>query len=143
METRIVSNNHRFLLGLLRAIALLDLFALLAVIAPRSWIDVCHQMLGLGRFPIEPIAGYLARSTSFWYASYGMLLWFVSFDVEKNSQLITFLAWSMVAQGFVVVGVDLAEGMPNWWTVLEGPCCIGLGVSVLMAQGPLKSAGET
>ena len=130
-------------MGLLRAIGLLDLFALLAVIAPRSWIDECHQLLGMGRFPIEPITGYLARSTSFWYASYGILLWFVSSDVEKHSQLITCLAWIMLAQGFVIVGIDIGEGMPNWWTVIEGPCCVGLGASLLMAQRPLKSTNES
>lgn len=139
MENRIVTKNRRFLVGLLRAIGLLDLLALLAVISPRGWIEECHQSLGMGSFPVEPITGYLARSTSLWYASYGMLLWFVSSDVEKNSQLIACLAWIMVVQGFVVVGIDIAEGMPGWWTAIEGPCCIGLGASLLIAQGPLKS----
>jgi hypothetical protein len=143
VETGILSNNHRFLAGLLRVIGLLDLFAWLAVVAPRSWIDECHQMLGLGHFPVEPIAGYLARSTSFWYASYGMLLWFVSSDVEKNSQLISCLAWIMVVQGFVIIEIDIAEGMPGWWTAVEGPCCIGLGASLLFAQGTQKSANES
>ena len=138
-----MSNNRRFLVGLLRAIGLLDMFALLAVIAPRSWIDDSHQLLGMGRFPVEPIAGYLARSTSFWYASYGILLWFVSCDVEKNSQLITCLAWVMVTQGLVVIGIDTAEGMPGWWTTVEGPCCIGLGASLLLVQRSLKSTATS
>ena len=137
-----MSNKRQILVGLLRAIGLLDLIALLAVIAPRNWIDECHQLLGMDRFPVEPIAGYLARSTSFWYASYGMLLWFVSSDVEKNSQLITCMAWMMVVQGFVVVGIDITEGMPSWWTSLEGPCCIGLGASLLIVQSPLKPVNE-
>ena len=138
METDIVLNNRRLLAGLLRAIGLLDLFALFAVIAPRKWIDDSHQLLGMGLFPVEPIAGYLARSTSFWYATYGILLWFVSYDVERNSQLITCLAWVMVAQGFVVIGIDIAEGMPGWWTTIEGPSCIGLGASLILVQRSIK-----
>ena len=48
----------------------------------------------------------------------------------------------MVVQGLVVVGIDLAEGMPGWWTTLEGPCCVGLGASLLIVQRSLKSANE-
>ena len=135
-------SRRRFLAGLLRAIGLLDMFALLAIIAPRSWIDQTHQLLGLGHFPVEPIAGYLARSTSFWYASYGFLLWFVASDVEKNSPLITCLAWMMVVQGFVVIGIDITEGIPGWWTLLEGPSCIGLGISLLVVQKSAKSVNQ-
>lgn len=119
---------------MLRTIGLFDLLALIAVVSPRKWIAETHSMLGMGGFPIEPIAGYLARCTSIWYASYGMLLWFVSFDAEKYSLLITCLAWTMFVQGFVVAGIDVSEGMPHWWTVLEGPCCSGLGISLLVLQ---------
>ena len=119
---------------MLRAIGLIDLIALLAVISPRSWIALSHDSLGLGTFPDAPITGYLARCTSIWYASYGLLLWFVSFDVQKYSLLITCLAWTMFIQGFIVVGIDLAEGMPGWWIALEGPCCSGLGASLLLLQ---------
>ena len=48
----------------------------------------------------------------------------------------------MVVQGLVVVGIYLAEGMPGWWTTLEGPCCVGLGASLLIVQRSLKSANE-
>jgi len=119
---------------MLRAIGLLDLVALIAVFSPLSWIAEIHRSLGMGEFPTDPIAGYLARCTSFWYATYGMLLWFVSYDVQKYSQLITYLAWAMFAQGLIVVGIDLAAGMPGWWTSLEGPCCSGLGASLLLLQ---------
>ena len=127
-----VQNRNRFLVVMLRAMGLLDLFALLAVIAPRTWISASHQWLGMGDFPNEPIAGYLARSTSIWYAAYGLLLWFVSTDVGRYSPLIRCLAWMMIAQGIVIIGVDVAEKMPTWWTALEGPCSAGLGIGLLM-----------
>jgi hypothetical protein len=119
---------------MLRAIGLLDLLALIAVFASREWMATIHESVGLGTIPTEPIVGYLARCTSIWYASYGLLLWFISCDVEKYSRLITFLAVTMFVQGFIVVGIDIAEGMPGWWIALEGPCCSGLGASLLALQ---------
>jgi hypothetical protein len=127
---------------MLRATGLLDLLALVAVIAPRTWITDIHRTLGMGDFPIEPIAGYLARSTSIWYASYGLLLWFVSYDVGKYAQLITCLAWIMVIQGLLIFRIDMIEGMPGWWTALEGPCSSGLGISLLLLQRSLKATND-
>ena len=124
-------NRQRYLVWLLRGIGLLDLLAIMAVVAPRTGIAFSHQLLGFGEFPHEPIAGYLARSISIWYASYGLLLWFVSYDINHNSRLITCLAWMMMVQVVIVSGIDLAEGMPLWWTGLEGPCSLGLGLGVL------------
>ena len=120
-------NRQRYLVWLLRGIGLLDLLAIMAVVAPRTGIAFSHQLL----VPHEPIAGYLARSISIWYASYGLLLWFVSYDINHNSRLITCLAWMMMVQGVIVSGIDLAEGMPLWWTGLEGPCSLGLGLGIL------------
>lgn len=130
----LLANRRRYLEATLRGIGLLDLVASLAVVAPRAWIDASHQRLGLGQFPGDAIAGYLARSTSLWYVAYGLLLWYLASDVETYSRLITCVAWVMVAQGFVVAGIDIAEGMPLWWTALEGPCCTGLGILVLVLQ---------
>ena len=133
-DASIEHHRSRWLVVMLRLIGVLDMIALLAVMAPRDWIAASHQWLGLGDFPEQPIAGYLARCTSIWYASYGLLLWFVSFDIQKYSLLITCLACAMFVQGFIVVGIDLAEGMPFWWITLEGPCCSALGAILLALQ---------
>jgi hypothetical protein len=74
-----------------------------------------------------------------WYASYGLLLWFISCDVERYARLIAFLACAMVGQGIVIIGIDVAEGMPDWWTALEGPCCSGMGV-LLLTLRPAESS---
>lgn len=136
-------NRRRLLTWMLRTIGLLDLIALVAVFSSRAWIASIHQSLGLGTFPDEPIVGYLARCTSIWYASYGMLLWFVSFDIEKYSRLITCLAVTMFVQGFIVIGIDVAERMPDWWIALEGPCCSGLGASLLLMQWAASNGTES
>ena len=121
------------LVVLLRLLGLLDFCASIAVVAPRAWIGACHEWLGLGPFPSGPLVEYLARCTSVWYASYGLLLWFISCDVERYARLILCLSYILIIQGAVIVGIDLAAGMPGWWTAIEGPCCSGLGAILLLA----------
>ena len=118
----------------LRLLGLLDLCAFAAAVAPRTWIAFSHAGLGLGAFPQEPIAGYLARCTSVWCGLYGLLLWFVAGDVTRYARLITLLACAMIAQGFALIAIDFAEGMPGWWTATEGPCCSVLGALLLSLQ---------
>lgn len=127
-----MSNRGRVLIGMLRAIGLLDMVAVLAVVSPRAWIGRIHLSLGMGALPAEPIVGYLARCTSIWYVTYGLLLWVISFDIERYAFLITCVAVTMFVQGLIMVGIDLAEGMPWWWVALEGPCCSGLGAMLLI-----------
>ena len=119
---------------LLRLLGLLDFCALAAVVAPRAWIAASHEWLGLGAFPAGPLVEYLARCTSVWYASYGLLLWFISRDVERYARLIRFLSCVLIVQGIMIVWIDLAARMPGWWTAFEGPCCSGLGAILLMLQ---------
>ena len=131
------ANNSRrgsLLAVALRAMGLLDICAFAAAIAPRAWIAASHENLGLGHFPHEPIAGYLARCTSVWCGRYGLLLWFVAGDVTRYARLITLLACAMIAQGFALMAIDFVEGMPGWWTATEGPCCPVLGALLLALQ---------
>lgn len=134
MEQKRVTQRTRGLVVLLRLLGLLDLCASAAVVAPRAWIAASHERLGLGPFPVQPIVEYLARCTSVWYASYGLLLWFISCDVERYARLISFLSCILILQGIVIVGIDLTAKMPGWWTTFEGPCCSGLGAILLMLQ---------
>ncbi len=127
-------DRSRYLIWMLRLIGMLDLVAIFAVLAPRTWLARINDGLGLGEFPVAPIAGYLARCTSFWYVSYGLLLWFVSYDIGKYRALITCLAAMLIAQGAIMIGIDLAVRMPIWWTVTEGPCCAGFGIVLLALQ---------
>ena len=134
--TESVNNSRRgsSLAVALRAMGLLDICAFAAAIAPRAWIAASHEALGLGPFPQEPIAGYLARCTSVWCGLYGLLLWFVAGDVTRYARLITVLACAMIAQGLALMAIDFAEGMPGWWTSTEGPCCSVLGTLLLAIQ---------
>jgi hypothetical protein len=112
-------------------LGLINFAAVVAVAAPGRWIAWCHELLGMGSFPTAPIAGYLARSTSLWFASFGVLLWFVSRDAWRYRSLIAFLGWAMAVQGLFMLGIDFAERMPGWWIAMEGPTCLLLGTSIL------------
>jgi hypothetical protein len=118
----------------LRVLGCVDLLALVAVVMPREWMAQGHAWAGLGELPPAPIVGYLARSASFLYALHGAAVVFISFDVARYRPLITFLAAAALVHGAVMLGIDLAEGMPLWWTAVEGPGFAATGVAVLSVQ---------
>ena len=70
-----MSNHEVILKGFLRVLGTSSLTAVLFVFAPHSWMDGIHQWLGLGKLPESPVVGYLARSTSAFYAMLGGLFW--------------------------------------------------------------------
>ena len=93
-----------------------------------------HKFVGLGTFPDGPIVGYLARSTSALYALHGAMVLFMSFDVARYARLIRFMAVAALVHGAVILGIDLAEGMPAPWRYGEGPAFAATGVAVLWLQ---------
>jgi hypothetical protein len=126
--------GHRLLVVVLRAFGVLDLCALGAVVAPLPWMAAAHAWLGLGPMPQGPLVGYLIRSASALYALHGALALFLSFDVLRYWRVITFLAAAALVHGAVMFGIDLAEGMPAWWTAFEGVGFAATGAVVLCAQ---------
>jgi hypothetical protein len=133
---------RRLLVIVLRAFGVLDLAALAAVFLPLRWMAAAHAGLGLGVMPTGPLVGYLARSASVLYALHGALVLFLSFDVRRYWRLIAFLAAAAVLHGAVMLGIDLAEGMPLWWTAGEGLGFAATGVVVLLAQGVAGGPGD-
>ena len=103
------------------------LLALAFVFVPRSWMKEIHLLLELGEMPDAPIVWYLARSTSAFYALAGALFWLVSFDVRAQRRILLFLGPVTVLVGVVLLGIDVAAGMPAEWTVTEGPLVVVFG----------------
>ena len=101
--------------------------ALGAVVMPRSWMAATHVWLGLGEFPAAPIVENLARSVSAFYAIFGGVCLFVGSDIERYRPLIKFLGAVLVMFGVALIGIDLAAGMPPWWTASEGLSTIVFG----------------
>ncbi len=118
----------------LRVLGCVDLLALAAAAMPQAWMAKGHAWAGLGPWPDAPIVGYLGRSASLLYALHGATVVFISFDLDRYRPLITFLAVIALLHGAAMLGIDLAERMPPWWTAVEGPAFSATGAVVLSLQ---------
>ena len=111
---------RRNLTIMLRVFGLVAASAIGAVFMPHSWMDAIHRGIGMGELPETPITGYLSRSLSLYYTWFGLLVLFVSFDVERYLPYIRFLLVTGLGIGMVQMGIDFSVGMPRWWAVSEG-----------------------
>lgn len=116
----------------LRIIGTAALLALVAVVIPYSWMNAIHQWLGMGRLPDQPVVGYLARSTSAFYAFFGGLLWLVSFDLRRHRPVLCYMGAATVLFGIILFAVDLLEGLPLYWSLFEGPINMVFGIVILI-----------
>jgi hypothetical protein len=110
------------------------LLALIFVAAPYSWMNFIHQYLGMGTLPAEPIVGYLARSTSAFYAMLGGLAILISINLLKYKIILRFLGLTTIIMGCALIAVDWLEGMPYYWKIAEGPLDTLLGVLFFVAS---------
>jgi hypothetical protein len=127
-----MNRQERFFKLFLRIIGTTALFAVVAVVMPYSWMNAIHQWLGMGELPSEPIVGYLARSTSAFYAILGGLFWLVSFDLQRHKLVLCYLGIVVVTFGVALFVIDLLEGMPLYWSLTEGPFNVGFGIVILI-----------
>jgi len=127
-----LSRPERILQQLTRVVGSVALLAIPCALMPYSWMNAVHQGLGMGELPSEPIVGYLARSTSAFYALVGGLFWVVSLDLRRYRLVLRYLGMAIILIGLMLFGVDLVEGMPWWWSLAEGPFNVGLGVVILV-----------
>lgn len=118
----------------LSTVGAFDVSAAVAVVMPRDSMAAVHAWLGLGVMPSDPITGYLARSASLFCALTGALLIFAAQDVCRNRRLIGWMARCGLLTGIVLIGIDIAEGLPLWWILSEGPCCLVLSGIALGLQ---------
>ncbi len=138
-----MTKTDKALVILLRIVGVGSLFALVAVFMPSSWMATTHRWLGLGEMPTGPVVEYLARDLSAFYALMGALCLVVASDLERYRPLVRFLAAAVVLMGVVFTGVDLAAGMPWWWTASEGPGGVVFGALLLYLARPTHSKGGT
>lgn len=124
-----MTKSDRVLIFLLRyVLGIPALFAVVAVFMPLSWMAATHRWLGLGEMPTAPVVDYLARSVSAFYVLLGAFCLVIAADLERYRPLVRFLALALAAIGIVSTGIDLAAGMPWWWTACEGLFGIGVGL---------------
>jgi hypothetical protein len=112
------------------------LFALVAVFMPVSWMTATHRWLGLGEMPTGTVVEYLARSVSAFYALLGALCLVLTTDLERYRPLVRFLGVAFALMSVTAIGVDVAAGMPWWWSASEGPGGVVFGVLVFLLARP-------
>jgi len=105
-----------------------SLFALGAVLMPLSWMAATHRWLGLGEMPTDPVVEYLARCLSAFYVFFGGVCLVVASDLERYRPLARFLGAALALMGLVFTGIDVAAGMPWWWSAAEGPPGVAVGL---------------
>jgi hypothetical protein len=127
-RTLAMTSTDKPLKILLRIVGVTTLLALVGVLMPKSWMASTHQWLGLGELPDVPIVQNLARSTSAFYAIFGAVCFVMAADLERYRPLVRFLGAVVVLFGVVLVGADVAAGLPLWWTASEGGSTIVIGV---------------
>lgn len=130
-EQEATANSEQVLKLFLRLIGSAALLALIFVAAPHSWMDAIHAQMGMGQLPDAPVVGYLARSTSAFYALLGGLFWVVSFDLGRHRLVLIYLCVAITLFGGTLLVVDWWEGMPLFWKVWEGPFVMAFGLAVL------------
>src|SRR5262249_51025651 len=139
-----MTKSDRALVILLRyLLGIPGLFALVAVVMPVSWMAATHRWLGLGEMPTGPVVEYLARSVSAFYALVGALCLAVAADLERYRPLVRFLGVAFALMSLVLLGVDLAAGMPWWWSASEGPGGVVFGALLFLLARPGHSKGGT
>jgi hypothetical protein len=131
-----MTKSDKALVLLLRFVGGTALFALVAVFMPWSWMAATHRWLGLGEMPAGPVVEYLARSLSAFYVIMGALCLLAAADLERYRPLVQFLGVAFALMSFVLLGVDLAAGMPWWWSASEGPGGVVFGVLLCVLARP-------
>jgi hypothetical protein len=97
----------------------------------------------MGQLPDTPVVGYLARSTSAFYALLGGLFWVISFDLGRHRRVLIYLGAAVTSFGVVLLAVDWFEGMPSFWTVWEGPFVTAFGLTLLFLSRGVRPQGGT
>jgi hypothetical protein len=126
--------RRRLLQAVLVAGGIMMLSAFAAMLMPRAWMAATHERFGLGQFPDQPIAVYLARTTSGLYGLLGILLLLSAGDVQRYATLIRVLVLGIAALAVVGLAGSLADGMPLWWTIADATSAVGMAAVVLALQ---------
>jgi hypothetical protein len=124
-------DRKRLLIWLLRLAGTIEILAFIAVVMPRSWMEVAHAWLGLGEMPHASILMFMIRQASYSYGMHGISLWLLTSDVDRFRLLILFngIAYLLAAPVFFLI--DYTAGVPFWWTLSDTASCLFFGTGVL------------
>ncbi|HNY76834.1 MAG: hypothetical protein RBS72_00900 [Sedimentisphaerales bacterium] len=134
-----MKHSRGLLTALLRLTGVAMLGGLVFVFCPFAWMQRIHTGIGMGELEYTPLMSYLTRTLSAMYAVVGATLLFVSLDIRRYLPLIRLLGVIALAGGVGVTLLDAMLRLPAFWTLLEGPLTIGLGVALLVLSGKVRA----
>lgn len=125
-------NSRRLQSWLLRLAGSVEILAFVAVVMPRSWMEVSHHWLGLGEMPGGPLIMFIIRQFSYTSGMHGITLWVLASDVARFRTLVILngVAYLLAAPVFFLI--DYTSGMPWYWIVMDSLGCGSLGVALLL-----------
>ena len=116
-------------------VALVQGCAVFAVVMPRSWMDASSSLLRVDQLGDSPLAGYLARLASALYALHGSTLGIIAWYLPRSLFMVKPIGIATICFGLLMYWIDLAEGMPAYWSAVEGTALVlGGGSFVVMAS---------
>jgi len=116
---------------LLRLAGAFEILAFIAVVMPRSWMEISHEWLGLGVMPHGSVLMFLIRQASYTYGMHGISLWVLTMDVKRFRPLIILNGIAYLVAGPVFWVIDYTTGMPLWWAIEDSLGCGLLGAALL------------
>ena len=127
-------NSQRVQSSLLRLAGSVEILAFVAVIMPRSWMEVSHAWLGMGEMPSGPLIMFMIRQASYTYGMHGVSLWVLASDVVRFRTLILLNGISFLLAALVFSLIDHMSGMPWWWTAGDALGCGFFGAALLLVN---------
>ncbi len=126
--------HEKILVFLLRLSGCATLIAFPTALLPVEWMAAAHRWFGMGELPESAVVDYMARSLSLLYGSHGGMMLVVSTNVRRYAGVVTYLALMYALLGPAMLAIDLHAGMPQLWTLGEGPPIFLLGLLMLWLQ---------
>jgi hypothetical protein len=108
-----------------------ELLAFVAVVMPRSWMEISHAWLGLGEMPAVPVLMFMIRQASYTYGIHGISLFVLASNVERFRPLIILNGIAFLLAGPVFFLIDYTSGLPWWWAVVDSLSCLFFGAALL------------
>ena len=134
-------NRQRLLVWLLRLAGTVEIFAFIAVVMPRSWMETSHAWLGMGEMPEGALLMFIIRQASYTYGVHGLSLWLIASDVERFRSFVIFNGIAFLIAAPVFFLIDRSSGMPLWWMVIDPLSCGLLGAALLwLSPGKHRSS---
>jgi hypothetical protein len=125
-------NSSRLQSWLLRFAGSVEILAFIAVIMPRSWMEISHSWLGMGEMPGGPLIMFMIRQASYAYGMHGVSLWVLASDVVRFRKLVILNGVAYLLAGPIFFLIDYSSAMPWYWTVIDSLGCGFFGAALLL-----------